>query len=161
LKFSADPSKIGDVVSVAPNAAKESYSKFYRRLFDHEANGFLSGGRRFLIGGAMAVDVIALNTAYLDQAPDAFQGPGFVGHEQLEAAAKAMEWNVQINPDHPRAVRIVVLHHHLVPVTFRPVPKIGYKASVLWDAEAVVRWLVEHRVDLVLHGHMHDPFIEG
>jgi hypothetical protein len=27
------------------------------------------------------------------------------------------------------------------------------------DAEAVVQWIVEHRVDLVLHGHMHKAFV--
>src|SRR5262249_48000160 len=54
----------------------------------------------------------------------------------------------------------LVLHHHLVQVTFREIPYIALASSVLFDAEAVVRWIVQHRVDLVLHGHMHQPFIE-
>jgi len=58
----------------------------------------------------------------------------------------------------PRPFRIVVLHHHLMPVTFREDPKKGQVYSVVLDAEAVVRWLVRHRINLVLHGHMHQPF---
>jgi hypothetical protein len=58
----------------------------------------------------------------------------------------------------PRALRIVVVHHHLLPVTFREDPKSGQVYSVVLDAEALARWIVLHRVNLVLHGHMHQPF---
>ena len=37
--------------------------------------------------------------------------------------------------------------------------KYGQLYSVALDAEAITRWLVEHRVNLVVHGHMHQPFI--
>src|SRR5436305_10163222 len=62
------------------------------------------------------------------------------------------------NTEGPRALRIVVVHHHLLPVTFREDPKTGQVYSVALDAEALARWIVRHRVNLVLHGHMHQPF---
>lgn len=158
LKWSDQPATMGVPATVAGPEAKRAYTRFYNGLYGHEPNADLSLGRRLLIRGGLPVDVIALNTSHLGQFKGAFQGQGFVGHQQLEAAAKAMDWKSPISADAPRAFRAVVIHHHLVPVTFRPTPTIGYGSSVLFDAEAVTRWLIEHRVDLVLHGHMHDPF---
>jgi hypothetical protein len=48
-----------------------------------------------------------------------------------------------------------MLHHHVVPILHREHPDIGSAASVVYDAGAFMRWLVENEVDLVLHGHMH------
>jgi predicted phosphodiesterase len=158
VKFSGDPSKLGEPATIAADDAKRGYSKFYTNLYGHAPNKFLSCGRRFLIGNAIAVDVICLNSSLLEQTRDAFQGQGFIGDEQLADAAIQMGWDKNPGTDAPRGFRVLVLHHHLVPVTFRPVPKVGYAGSVTWDAEAVVRWIVKHQVDLVLHGHMHDPF---
>jgi predicted MPP superfamily phosphohydrolase len=158
VKFSGDPSKIGDPVTLAANDAKRCYSDFYRGLYAHAPNEFLSCGRRFLVGNAVAVDVVCLNSSLLEQTKDAFQGQGFVGDDQLIDAATQMGWDRTSASDAPRGFRILVLHHHLVPVTFRPVPHIGYRGSITWDAEAVTRWIVKNQVDLVLHGHMHDPF---
>ena len=52
-----------------------------------------------------------------------------------------------------------MLHHHVVPILHREHPEIGTAASVVFDAGALMRWLVENEVDLILHGHMHLPSI--
>ena len=52
---------------------------------------------------------------------------------------------------------MVVLHHHVVPILYREVPVYERQASVVYDAGALCRWLAQWEVDLVLHGHMHDP----
>jgi hypothetical protein len=51
-----------------------------------------------------------------------------------------------------------VLHHHVVPVTEAERAVAGGNYSMVLDAERLSRWLVRHRVDLVLHGHQHQPF---
>src|SRR5262249_28655161 len=85
-----------------------------------------------------------------------FRGHGFVGEDQLKDAANAFGWSSESTAG-GRPFRIVMLHHHLVPVNYReqPDPTISY--SVTLDAEALMRWVVQYRVDIVLHGHMHQP----
>ncbi len=156
LKFSEDSSNKGNPVSVALASARKAYEHFYQDLFFKKPNRFLSCGRRFLLGGAVPVEIAALNTSLLSQEKGFFQGHGFLGDEQLEDAAKQMGWESEAAG--PRACRIVVVHHHVIPVTFREEPKSGALYSVVLDAEALSRWLVKHRVDLVLHGHMHQSF---
>jgi len=140
----------------APETARKAYTDFYEELFYKQPNEYISCGRRLLIGGCIPVEIVSLNSSLLDQKEDWFQGHGFIGDPQLQHAAKEMGWNVS---DEPKAFRILMLHHHLMPVTFRETPVGGYPYSVALDAEAVVQWVVEHRVDLVLHGHMHKSFI--
>jgi predicted MPP superfamily phosphohydrolase len=158
LRFSADPSKVGEPATLVRKDARQHYSDFYQQFYGHLPNDFLSCGRRFLVGNAVAVDVVCLNSSLLEQVKDAFQGQGFVGQDQLTDAGAQMGWDKTTGGDAPRAFRILVLHHHLLPVSYRPIPSVGYAASITWDAEAIVRWIIKHRVDLVLHGHMHDPF---
>ena len=157
FRFSKNPLQVGEKATVAAKEAMRGYSQFYNNLYGHLPNEFLSCGRRLLVGNAVAVDVVCLNSSLLEQAKDAFQGQGFIGDKQLTDAATQMNWD-KTGPDTPRAFRVLVLHHHLLPVSFRPVPYINHAASITWDAEAVVRWIVKNKVDLVLHGHMHDPF---
>jgi predicted MPP superfamily phosphohydrolase len=160
LAFTPTPAASGTPVTIAAPLARERYEAFYRELFNHSPNAFLSAGRRFLLGGAIPVDVVAVNSSLLEQAREAFQGQGFVGDAQLQHAVTAMGWD-SIPLSAPRAFRILVIHHHLIPVIFRPIAQVGYSTSVTFDAEAITRWIVEHRIDLVLHGHMHTPFIAG
>jgi hypothetical protein len=158
LAFTAAPAEIGAPVAIAAADARARYEAFYRNLFNHDPNAFLSMGRRFLLGGAVPVDIVAVNSSLLEQAEQAFQGQGFVGDTQLQDAVAWMGWD-KTPATAPRPFRILVIHHHLVPVLFRPIPRVGYGTSVTFDAEAITRWIVQHRVDLVLHGHMHNPFI--
>jgi len=140
-----------------PKKSREAFGNFYRDLFYLNPNEYLSSGRRYLLGGAVPVEVVCLNSSLIEQKKGWFQGHGFVGKAQLDDAAKQMGW---IPPAQhlARPFRIVVLHHHLLPVTYREEPYGGYPYSVALDAEAVMQWVVEHRVDLVLHGHMHKEF---
>lgn len=158
VAFSSDPSDKASTiqVGVAPEKSKESFAKFYEGLFYISPNKHLSSGRRFLLGGAFPVEIVCLNSSFLDQKKGWFQGNGFIGDEQLQSAANDMGWTAESLARKP--YRIVVLHHHVVPVTYHDTPVGGTSYSVTLDAEALSRWVVEHRVDLVLHGHMHQPF---
>ena len=157
LKFSKSPQKkdirIHD--QVTSPAARAAYAGFYEKLFFKQPNSYLSCGRKFLLGGCIPVEIVALNSSYIQQKEGWYQGHGFIGDDQLRHAAEEMGWVAGASP---RPFRILVLHHHLMPVTYRNTPLGGYPYSVVLDAEAVVEWLVNHGVDLVLHGHMHRSF---
>ena len=142
----------------APAEARFNYEEIYRELFYIQPNQYLSMSRRFLLGGHLPVEVICLNSSLLEQKEGWFQGHGFIGQAQLDNVESELGWDTKFDPDRPRPFRIVVMHHHLLPVTFSESPMGGVQYSVVLDAERLARWLSRHRVDLLLHGHMHQSF---
>jgi 3',5'-cyclic AMP phosphodiesterase CpdA len=155
LTFSAEPWTKGTPASQTGEASQAEYKRFYEQLYEVKPTEYLSCGRRFWAPDGQMVDVASLNSSILQQIQGAFQGQGFLGAPQLTETADAMKWS----RDRSRATafRICMLHHHVVPILHREHPDIGTAASVVYDAGALMRWLVENGVDLVLHGHMHLP----
>lgn len=169
VAFSSDPAAKGVPVAQAGATSRAAYSKFHSDLFYQTPNEFMSSGRRWLLGGALPVDVVTLNTSLLQQHPDKlghedltlsspfFQGQGFIGQQQLDDVVTNFGWDEgTLSP--LRAYRVVVMHHHVLPVTYSESATIGANYSVVLDAERLMRWLVRYRVDVVLHGHQHQPF---
>lgn len=155
IRFSSNPARKGNKIQGAGPASRRAYAKFYSDFFYLQPNSYLSSGRRFLLGGTVPVEIVCLNSSLLQQSRHKFQGYGFVGDAQLRDAADKMEWD-ENEPHHP--VRIVVVHHHIFPVTYRETPVSDIPYSVTLDAEALVRWIIKYGVKVVLHGHMHNPF---
>ncbi|EPX56316.1 metallophosphoesterase [Cystobacter fuscus DSM 2262] len=155
LAFSENPAEKGGPVKEVGPASRKAFDDFYRALYYLSPNEHLSSGRRFLLKGSVPVEVVCLNSSLLQQQSGAFQGHGFVGEQQLQDAARAMGW---VPGEETRAVRILMMHHHLMPTTYREEAWVGGRYSAVLDAEAVARWVTEHRVRLVLHGHQHQPF---
>jgi 3',5'-cyclic AMP phosphodiesterase CpdA len=156
LAWSEDPANKDKQVSKVGEEPSAAYSSFYSKLFYVEPDYFLASGRRFILGRSVPIDLAILNSNYLQQQADLFQGHGFLGQKQLDHVAEEMGWNKPQQDGLP--IRIVMMHHHVLPVTFREKPEHGRNYSVVLDAEALVRWIVKHRVKVVLHGHMHQPF---
>jgi 3',5'-cyclic AMP phosphodiesterase CpdA len=156
LRFSPSPDEKTQPVSVAPAEARAAYEDFYQNLYFKRPNEFLSCGRRLLLGNVVPLEIACLNSCLLDQTENLFQGQGFVGEAQMRDAARQLGWDS--NRKGPRAIRIVVVHHHLLPVSYSEAPFQGWQYSLTLDAEALMRWALEHDVDLVLHGHQHQPF---
>lgn len=156
LRFSDDPADKNEPITIVGEESSAAYAAFYQDRFYLAPNEFLSCGKRFLLGDAVPVDVVCLNSSRLQQLKGAFQGHGFIGDKQMEDAAAQMQW--EAHSEKPRAYRIIVLHHHLLPTTYSAAPIRNYPYSVVLDAEALSRWIAKYRVDLVLHGHMHQPF---
>lgn len=156
IKFGNHPPAAGTEVNPADGGSRAAYADFYQSLFFIGPNEFMSSGRRWLLGGAVPIEVVCLNSSLLQQFATLFQGHGFVGDSQIRDASERMHWN---DEDGPRPVRLVVVHHNLLPTTYREIPKISANYSVMLDAEAISRWMVEHHVDVLLHGHMHQPFV--
>ncbi len=157
IRWSDEPAEKGAPASTddAP-AARRAYADFYRAVYGVPPNEYLSSGRRLLLGGAYPVEIVSVNSSLLDQQAGLFQGHGYIGEKQLAHAAREMGWDASDPPVRP--LRILMLHHHLVPVTYRESAVLGRSYSVTLDAGAVADWVVDHRVDVVLHGHMHQPF---
>jgi hypothetical protein len=157
LAFSDEPWTSGTpAVEVGPVSSAE-YRKFYSELFSVVPTASLSCGRHIWLPDGQMVDVVSLNSSLLQQLPGAFQGQGFVGGPQLIEATEGMKWSS--DRSRVRAYRICMIHHHVVPILHREHPAHGYAASVVHDAGALIRWLAENEIDLVLHGHMHLPSV--
>ena len=58
--------------------------------------------------------------------------------------------------DEPDDIRIVTVHHHLVPI-----PGTGRERNIVLDAADILLTLVQQDVDIVLSGHKHVPFFWG
>jgi hypothetical protein len=155
LAFSRDPWVKGARATEVGEAAAAEYIGFYERLYEVRPTKELACGRRFWVPDGDIIDVAALNSSVLQQIPEAFQGQGFLGAPQLLEVGSAMKWSRE--PHRARAFRICMLHHHVVPILHREHPDIGTASSMVYDAGALMRWLTENEVDLVLHGHMHLP----
>lgn len=158
VAFSTTPWVKNSTVARSEAVARAGYEEFYSKMFYMSPNEFLTCGRRFLLGGAVPVEIVCLNSSFLGQQAGMFVGHGFVGERQLRDAAEQMGWDAARDVGGPRPLRVVVVHHHLLPVTFREAPGAGWTYSVMLDAEALTRWIARYGVQVVLHGHMHTPF---
>lgn len=156
LAFSDDPALKTKPIDKTIEEAQANYRALCEELFYIAPNDFLSMGRRILLKESSPVEIVCLNSSLLQQAPEWFQGHGFVGQAQLSDVVTQYSWS-RADTD-PRPFRIVVLHHHLLPVTFSEKPEGDKAYSVMLDAERVIQWLARYRVDLVLHGHMHETY---
>jgi 3',5'-cyclic AMP phosphodiesterase CpdA len=155
LAFSEEPWSKGTPATQTGETSVAEYKYFYEQLYEVKPTTYLASGRRFWFPDGGMVDVASLNSSVLQQLPDAFQGQGFLGMPQLTETAEAMKWSG--DRSNVKAFRLCMLHHHVVPIIHREHPDVGVAASVVHDAGALMRWLVENEVDLVLHGHMHLP----
>jgi 3',5'-cyclic AMP phosphodiesterase CpdA len=142
-------------VTVAPPQAQANYRAFAKDTLQLGLpDSSLAMGRRFLLSNFLPVDIVALNSSRLEQ--QHFAGYGFVSRAQLDEAVAAMNWR---SDNKGAQLRIIVLHHHVVPVT--PVETIAVfdvRYSLTLDASELLYRALELDVDLILHGHMHQPF---
>ncbi|HAS6216553.1 TPA: metallophosphoesterase [Vibrio vulnificus] len=137
-------------------SSKANYVQFYSRIFKRAPEDNLSQGRKFLLEGHKVVEIASVNSCALQQVKNTFQGVGYIGEKQLEDIAQQMEWKGRQKPK--SVTRICILHHHLTPVNVSEDAYVDFRYSVTLDAERFMQWVVEHKVDYVLHGHMHKNF---
>ena len=136
--------------------AEAAYRRFFGQALRFPAPDQLCLGRRYLLGNFVPVDVVAVNSCRLER--EAYRGFGFVGLDQLRLAFDAMGWTK--GSEAGPKVRVLVLHHHVVPVV--PREDLGAPSySLTLDAGELLYTALEYGVDLVVHGHQHKPFIAG
>lgn len=138
-----------------PTEAEQNFRTFFSEFAKYNANEYLCMGRRFLLANFVAVDVIGLNSSRLEQ--EHFAGYGYVQTPQLRHTIGQMKWAEDTHRTH---YRLLVLHHHLLPVA--PVEDvISYdpRFSLTLDATDILSRSTMAEVDLILHGHQHQPFV--
>src|SRR3954452_2795798 len=143
-------------VTIASDEARRNYEQFFLRWYDTAPNEFLSIGRRYFLAGGPAVDVIGLNSMALQQVENHFAGLGRVTETAFDKTVARMGWN---NDRRDTKVRILAMHHHLMPVVMKESPqdaKKGFGGAL--DAGSQIMRALEHKVDLLVHGHQHHPF---
>ncbi|MDG9672333.1 metallophosphoesterase [Hahella sp. CR1] len=144
-----------EIIGANARASREAYESFYKKYFYIKPNESMTSGRRFLLGNSIPVEIVMLNSVTLQQTKESFQGHGFIGNEQLDEVTKSMRFGDK----KPRnVVRICVMHHHLIPVSFSQDAYHNAKYSTVLDAERLCRWLTKYEFDFLLHGHMHQNF---
>ncbi|WP_167390199.1 metallophosphoesterase family protein [Photobacterium aquimaris] len=133
--------------------AKDAYEQHFVTVTSAKPNEFLSMGKKFLINNQRAVEICLLNSNRMQQYKYLFQGNGFIGEDQRSDAAHEMGWTTSKGYG---ALRIVVLHHNLLPVEYSNIPYIGSSpGSYVYDSQATLKWCYKHDVDVILHGHTH------
>lgn len=144
-------------VAVAPDVATKNYREFFSDWYKTIANPSLSIGTRFFCFGGPTVDVLGLNSSELTQTPGGFAGMGRITDTAFETSLSEFGWREKLRA---AQFRILVVHHHVRPVIWTERPgdaRRGFGVAI--DAAAVVRRSQEGGVDLLLHGHQHQPYL--
>lgn len=136
--------------------AEANYRAFVSQAFKFPSPDHLCMGRRLLLDNFVPVDLVAVNSCRLES--EEYRGYGYVGADQLRYAFEQMGWTP--GPDPGPRFRVLALHHHVVPVT--PVEKLGAENySLTLDAGQLLFMALEYGVDIIVHGHQHQPFAGG
>jgi len=110
---------------------------------DYRSTGYLLFKEFFPFSQVTELKDVVL-TVLSSARPD--RDDGEVGHRQNVWLEKTVE-------KYPGKVKIVAIHHHVIPV-----PDTGADQITVVDAGDVLRSLVKSKVDLVLCGHRHRPW---
>jgi 3',5'-cyclic AMP phosphodiesterase CpdA len=142
------------VVSKLEEASK-NYDTFFKNFYGVEANKWGAMARRYVLKNSTSVDLVAVNSSILEQ--ENFRGYGLVTLPQMTEAFNSLTWNTSEDRSH---FRVLVLHHHVVPVIAQDDPRTyEHNFSLTLDAAQIVHESGRTGVDLILHGHQHQPFL--
>lgn len=98
------------------------------------------------------IAIVGLDTTILER--QTTSGIGLIGHKQLSAAEEKLK---KIAAD--ARIKLLVIHHHLLPVAWmEPGPPESRKSLTL-DAPAVLAWAQELGFTGILHGHQHQSYL--
>lgn len=96
------------------------------------------------------VCVLGMDTTTLMRA--SLSGIGHVGYPQLDMAEKRLKGS-------KAAVRVLALHHHLLPVSWVEPGLPEEQKSMTLDAPTVLAWAQRNGFSMILHGHQHQSFL--
>lgn len=148
----------GEKVSEAPADAQRSYrTTFYERVFRHAAASHLGMARRFVCPNGLTLEIGGLNSSGLEHGKNWLVSMGRVADGAFAEVATALGWD----PKAPSmALRMLVHHHHVTPTEdILPLNEFERGFGMASDAKRTLREAARHGVQLILHGHRHQPFI--
>ena len=157
IKFTNKESHENVPIQTAYDDAKMNYVEFYRSIFEVEPEKELFMIRKYLVEYETAVEIISINSNILQQEENHFQGMGFVGAEQIRKIEAKLNKIEHVNP---KLLRILVMHHHLVPNMFREEPQKDFSYSITLDSPAISQFIKDNKIRIVLHGHSHKEFCQ-
>ena len=157
IRWSKEPADYAPEAPIQrpPAEAERHFRTFFSESVKYNPTDYLCMGRRFLLANFVAVDVIGLNSSRLEQ--EHFAGYGYVQTPQLRHAIGEMKWGEDQQRTH---YRLLALHHHLLLVA--PVEEVSNydpRFSLTVDATDILSRATMAEVDLILHGHQHQPFV--
>ena len=153
MKYSKKSYEDKSPVELNYDEAKKNYIDFYENVKGITSNKYNNNIHRFVSLNGSMVEIIALNTCVLQQDQEHFRGMGFAGNDQLFELKNELKKTAKMN-----ALRILVMHHNLLPVLYSETPTVNSMYSMLLDSEAISEFCIENNILLVLHGHTHKNF---
>jgi hypothetical protein len=103
--------------------------------------------------GRFHLRIIGLDSNYIE-GPQA-AGIGFVQKEALDEVAKTLDRDISGTQKY---VNWVVVHHHVLPLTSANLEEaLTRRVSVMGNAAELLSRIADWNVELVLHGHEHQP----
>lgn len=153
MMYAKEEYKDDDPVVLTFDAAKENYIKFYEKVRGVTANKYFNTVQRFVTSNGVMVEMISLNTCILQQDSKHFRGMGFAGNDQLRELSKILKQTEKMN-----TVRILTMHHHLLPVIYSEKPQVNPMYSILLDSEAISQFCLDNKISIILHGHTHKDY---
>ncbi len=148
--------KDGEKITQAPGEATEEYRSFYRRVFRHKEDPTLSMARRYVCANGLVLEVGGLNSSALESGKHWLSGMGRVADRAIEEVKKAVGWTKKQS----LALRLLVHHHHMT-ATESVLPADDYSRGfgIAHDAKQTLREAASCGVQLILHGHRHQPYL--
>lgn len=133
----------------------KEYSDTTMSVYNISPNEYYCCGKKILLSSGHVVEIVALNSLYLQQHQN-FNGHGYLSEKQLNFVATEMGWN---NKKARNVIRIVMMHHHYLPVCYTEAIDVKRASSVVYDADRLMNWMIKHDVKVLLHGHKHKSIV--
>lgn len=128
---------------------ENSFKLFLKEFYGESKE--INGYEKFITKDGLKIDILRINSARLrNKAESNF---GYVGWDDYR-------YMIEENKKEEDAIKIAVLHHHLIPVPNEEPIDSEYpygSISVTLDAGKVIEGLHHYDFDIVLHGHQHLP----
>jgi 3',5'-cyclic AMP phosphodiesterase CpdA len=145
------------VYELANSTARAEYERFFSNWYSVSADNDLSIGRRFFVTGGPTLDVLGLNSSSMQQTENVFAGLGRIPDAAYKRSADALSWSEGLRP---AQVRVVLVHHHVLPVSsVESAADSSRGFGLALDAGAQLNRAREYGVNLIVHGHQHQPFV--
>lgn len=155
FKFSQKDLDVDEKPKAVSKLYTKAYSKFYKSVYNISPNEYYCCGKKILLSSGHVVEIVALNSLYLQQHQN-FNGHGYLSEKQLNFVATEMGWN---NKKARNVIRIVMMHHHYLPVCYTEAIDVKRASSVVYDSDRLMNWMIKHDVKVLLHGHKHKSIV--
>jgi hypothetical protein len=138
-------------------ASRESYEDF-AKLLGKPTQGELDIVRIENRAKNSTLQILGLDSNRVE-GPDS-SGIGFVSRESLKSARESVSTFLQNIPDKHQALVWLALHHHIFPATSTPLTNAeGKIVSTMANAAEVLEFANEFKIEMILHGHEHQPSV--